>query len=108
MTDNTDIFIIIGTTIGTILCLIFILITIIYCYKRFYHQSKEEDESFHSVMVNKHFRSISFISNDYHNNMTLMVPSRRLAILELQQQDEEEQFTYENPLLEIDTKTVRF
>jgi uncharacterized membrane protein YukC len=101
---NNNIPIIIGATIGSILLLILIIIILIYCYKQ--SQSKQDD-SLHSVIIDKHFRSISFINNDYHNNMTLLASPRRLALLELQQT-----FTYENSSFDfnefINTKTMRF
>lgn len=101
---GNDISIIIGTTIGIIVLLILLIVLIIYCYKRYEH--KQED----LVIINKNARSISFINSSYHNNMTLLASPRRLAILELQQQ--EEMFTYENPSLDlnelIQSKTVRF
>jgi len=111
---ENNISIIIGTTIGIILLLISIILIIICCYKRSRHNqslSKQED-SLHSVIINKHFRSVSFINNDYHNKMTLLASPRRLAILELQQQQQQETFTYENPSLNlnelINPKTMRF
>jgi hypothetical protein len=109
--DN-NISIIIGTTIAVISFLILITMTIICCYKRFHRNQfqSREDDSFNSVIMNKHIRSISFISNDYHNNMTLLASPRRLAMLELQQQ--EEKLTYENPSFDLNellnTKTMRF
>jgi uncharacterized membrane protein YukC len=104
---GNNISIIVGATIGIILLLILIIITIIYYYKHsHYNQTKD---SLHSVIINKHIRSISFINNDYHNNTTLLVSPRRLAILELQQQQE---FNYENSSFDLNeltnSKTMRF
>jgi len=107
----------IGTTIGTVSLLISILLIIICCYKRSHPNqsiSKQED-ALNSVIINKNGRSnssTSFINNDYHNNMTLLASLRRLAILELEQQQQTETFAYENPSLDntelTQTKTVRF
>jgi uncharacterized membrane protein YukC len=102
---GNNISIIVGATIGIILLLILIIITIIYFYKQ--SRQNQSKDSLHSVIINKHIRSISFINNDYHNNMTLLVSPRRLAILELQQQ-----FNYENSSFDLNElthpKTIRF
>jgi len=104
---GNNISIIVGATIGIILLLILIIITIIYFYKQF--RQNQSKNSLHSVIINKHIRSISFINNDYHNNRTLLVSPRRLAILELQQQQE---FNYENSSFDLNElthpKTIRF
>jgi hypothetical protein len=112
---GNNISIIIGTTIGITIFVILFIMIIIYCCKRIHRrqfQSREND-SLQSVITNKHVRSISFVSNDYHNNMTLLASPRRLAMLELQQQEEEEEeFSYENSSFDFnelfDTKTMRF
>ena len=105
----------IGTIIGTILLLISIILIIICCYKHSHSNQSisKQDDSLRSVIINKHFRShssISFVNNDYHNNMTLLASPRRLAILELEQQTQT--FAYENPSLDhielTHTKTMRF
>ncbi len=86
---------------------------IIICCCKYFHRNQtqsRENDSLQSVFVNKHVRSISFISNDYHNNMTLLASPRRLAMLELQQQ--EEKLSYENSSFDLNelfnTKTIRF
>lgn len=50
---------------------------------------------------------MSFISEDVHNHLTLLASSRRLAILELQQQGEQIS-SYENPTFDLNEKTMRF
>lgn len=107
MTDETSL--IIGITIGVILVFILLIILIIFYYKRFFR--KHDD----SMIIHKDTRSISFINYDYHYNMTLLASPRRLAILELQQKQEEEEdesCTYDNPSFNsnelIQSRTVRF
>lgn len=110
----------IGTTLGTVLLLICIILTIVYCYTHFYYNRSisKQEQSLHSAMINKDFRSnssISFINYDYHNNTTLLAPSRRLAILELQQEqtlNPSQTFAYENPSFHLNEikhiRTMRF
>lgn len=119
---------IIWVTVGTIISIVFviiliIIITVICCYKRSHLNptKSKQDDSLQSMITNKYSRSnssISFINNAYHNSTTLLASNRRFAILELQQQEEQnlnpsQTFAYENPScdlneLTIDTKTMRF
>ena len=129
-------FVIIGITAGTGLLLASILTTYC-CYKRYrrqqfpssFHSTKQqhEEDYLHSVIINQHIAkhlrpnsAISCISQNYHNDMTLIAPPRRLALLEQQQQKQQpgatvlvienpltqksstlQSFVYENPSLEL-------
>lgn len=109
-------FVIVGITAGTGLLLGSILTTYC-CYKRYrrqqftsnYHSTKQqhEDDYLHSVIINQHIAkhlrpnsTVSCISQNYHNDMTLIAPPRRLALLEQQQKQQTEPavFVIENPL----------
>ena len=107
---TNDLAVISGAIIGAILFLIFVIITIVYCYQRCRLSSSKQGDSLHSIIVQKSSRSMSFISEDFHNNRTLLASPRRLALLELQQH--EEIFTYENPSLDVNEliheRTMRF
>ena len=107
MVNNTNLSIIIGAIIGASFSLLFVIILIIYSCKRCQSSSVNQDDSLHSIIVQKSSRSMSFISDDFHNNMTLLASPRRLAILELQQQ-EEEISSYENPAFDLNERTMRF
>ena len=103
--------VIFGVVISSVLILIPIIITIIYCYKRSHHNQEQED-SLHTVIRSKNIRSdstISIINDGYHNNMTLLASPRRLAILELQQQ---RTLTHENSTFNstelLNTEIMRF
>lgn len=99
--------VIIGAIIGASLSLLGIIILIIYSYKHCQTSSVQHDDSLHSIIVQKSSRSMSFISEDVHNHLTLLASSRRLAILELQQQGEQIS-SYENPTFDLNEKTMRF
>lgn len=116
------IFVIIGVTAGTG-ALFGSIITTYYCCKRYrrhpppspYHISKppqRDDDYLHSVIINQHIArhlrpqsTISFISDHFHHDMTLMAPPRRLAMLEQQQQQQKEEepatLVIENPLTSL-------
>ena len=75
---------------------------------------RQEEDYLHSVIINQHIArhlrpqsSISFISNNYHHDMTLMAPPRRLALLEQQQQQQPKRepatLVIENPLNSLST-----
>jgi hypothetical protein len=118
------IFVIIGVTAGTGL-LLGSIITTYCCCKRYRRnqltsnsqaikQQQQQEDYLHSVIINQHIAkhlrpnsAISFISNDYHNDMTLIAPPRRLAMLEQQQrQQEPTTLVIENPLISLSTNTV--
>lgn len=119
------IFVIIGVTAGTGL-LFGSIVTTYYCCKRHrrssppspYHLSKPpqpDDDYLHSVIINQHIArhlrpqsTISFISDQYHHDMTLMAPPRRLALLEQQQQLQPSgTLIFENPLTSLpETRSV--
>lgn len=109
------IFVVIGVTAGAGLILGSIITTYCYC-KRYRHhpdsphphvsKQRQDSDYLHSVIINQHIArhlrpqsSISFVSNNYHHDMTLMAPPRRLALLEQQQQRYQEPGTLiiENP-----------
>jgi hypothetical protein len=117
------IFVIIGITAGTGL-LLGSIITTYCCYKRYRrHQltantqptKRPHDEDYlHSVIINQHIAkhlrpnsTLSCISNNYHNDMTLIAPPRRLAMLEQQQQHEPAVLVIENPLISISNHPVQ-
>lgn len=111
------IFVIIGITAGTGLILGSILTTYC-CYKRYRRHrlnsntqstKQQHDEDYlHSVIINQHIAkhlrpnsTLSCISQNYHNEMTLIAPPRRLAVLEQQQkqsQQEDAVLVIGNPL----------
>jgi hypothetical protein len=107
------IFVIIGITAGTGL-LLGSIITTYCCCKRYRRTSniqptkqQHEEDYLHSVIINQHIAkhlrpnsAVSFVSNNYHNDMTLIAPPRRLAMLE-QQQQEPAMFVIENPLISL-------
>ena len=117
------IFVIIGVTAGTGL-LIGSIITTYCCCKRYRRnestvtsqpsKQQQEEDYLHSVIINQHIAkhlrpnsTISFISNSYHNDMTLIAPPRRLAMLEQQQrQHEPGTLIIENPLISLSTNTI--
>jgi hypothetical protein len=116
------IFVIIGITAGTGL-LLGSIITTYCCYKRYRrHQltsntqpiKRPHDEDYlHSVIINQHIAkhlrpnsTLSCISNNYHNDMTLIAPPRRLAMLE-QQQQEPAVLVIENPLISLTSYPVQ-
>ena len=72
---------IIGTTIGGLGFLLLFIIIIMCYFKRSHHRQKQREDELQSIMINQPNSSIAFI----HQNTTLQVSSRRLAILELQQ-----------------------
>jgi len=108
------VFVIIGVTAGTGL-LISSIITTYCCCKRYRRNQltsnsqptkQQQDDYLHTVIINQHIArhlrpnsAISFISNNYHNDMTLIAPPRRLAVLEQQQQQELTSTILENPLI---------
>ena len=113
------IFVIIGVTAGTG-ALFGSIITTYYCCKRHrrhpppspYHRSKPpqcDEDYLHSVIINQHIArhlrpqsTISFISDQFHHDMTLMAPPRRLAMLEQQQQQgDPATLIIENPLTSL-------
>ncbi|CAF1688662.1 unnamed protein product, partial [Adineta ricciae] len=127
------IFVIIGATAGAGL-LISSILTTYCCCKRYgraqlrrdsqpskqqqqqqqaQHQQQEEDY-LHTVIINQHIArhlrpqsAVSFISNNYHNDMTLIAPPRRLAVLEQQQKlHEPATLVIENPLISLSTNTI--
>jgi hypothetical protein len=117
------IFVIIGVTAGAGL-LIGSIITTYCCCKRYRrHQltsntqpSKQQQEAdyLHSVIINQHIArhlrpnsSISCISNNYHNDMTLIAPPRRLAMLEQQQRQEPATLVIENPLISLSNNAIQ-
>ncbi|CAF3566845.1 unnamed protein product [Rotaria sordida] len=126
MTDI--IFVLIGVTAGTGLLLGSILTTYC-CCKRYFRsqltsssqpskqqqqqQEQEHQDYLHSVIVNQHIArhlrpnsTISFISDNYHNNMTLIASPHRLAMLEQQQrQQESATLVIENPLISLSSNT---
>ncbi|CAF0760965.1 unnamed protein product [Rotaria sordida] len=126
MTDI--IFVLIGVTAGTGLLLGSILTTYC-CCKRYFRsqltsssqpskqqqqqQEQEHQDYLHSVIVNQHIArhlrpnsTISFISDNYHNNMTLIASPHRLAMLEQQQrQQEPATLVIENPLISLSSNT---
>lgn len=67
-----------GATVGVVSFLALVILTINCLHKR----------SHHSTTITKSARSASFVSKTYHNHMTLVASPRRLAILELEQQEE--------------------
>jgi len=110
------IFVIIGIIVATGLLLGSIITT--YCYCKRYKQNRltenaqsikqqREEDYLHSVIINQHIArhlrpnsAVSFISNNYHNEMTLIAPPRRLALLEQQQkQHDPAVLVIENPIL---------
>jgi len=118
------IFVIIGITAGTGL-LVGSIITTYFCYKRYRRnqltsniqpsKQQHEEDYLHSVIINQHIAkhlrpnsAISFISNNYHNEMTLIAPPRRLAMLEEQQKQQNERATLviENPLISLSTNPI--
>ena len=135
-------FVIIGVTAGSGL-LLGSIITTFCCCKRYRrnrstsHQQpskqRQDDDYFDSVIINQHIAkhlrpesTLSFVSDHYHNDMTLIASPRRLAMLEQQQKQEPvtlvignpyvsasanvddvnstptQSFVYENPSLELD------
>jgi hypothetical protein len=115
------IFVIVGVTAGTGL-LISSIITTYCCLKRYRRnhltsnsqptKQQQEEDYLHSVIINQHIArhlrpnsTISFISDDFHNDMTLIAPPRRLALLEQQQQQEPATLIIENPLISLSTNT---
>lgn len=125
MTDI--IFVIIVITAGTGL-LLSSIITTYCCFKRYLRNqstsnsqvSKQQlhqppPDYLHSVIVNQHIArhlrpssAISFISDNYHNNMTLIASPHRLAMLEQQQRQQQDPGTLviENPLISLSTNTA--
>ncbi len=110
------VFVIIGVTAGTGL-LISSIITTYCCCKRYRRNQltsnsqptkQQQDDYLHTVIINQHIArhlrpnsAISFISNNYHNDMTLIAPPRRLAMLEQQQQQRQHEpatLVIENPI----------
>jgi hypothetical protein len=115
-------FVIIGVTAGTGLLISSIITT--YCCCRRYRRTplttapqsskqQAEDDYLHTVIINQHIArhlrpqsAVSFISSNYHNDMTLIAPPRRLAVLEQQQkQHEPATLIIENPLISLATTT---
>lgn len=113
------IFVVVGITAGTGL-LISSIITTYFCCKRYRRNQlttniqptkQQHDEDYlHSVIINQHIArhlrpnsTISCISNNYHSDMTLIAPPRRLAMLEQQQKQYHEPATLviENPLISL-------
>lgn len=88
--------------IGIVTFITSILFAILCLHKR--SHSKNEPP-LHAVIITKHFQSASFINNAYHNDMTLVVSSRRLAMLELDQQIDA--LAYDNPTDLTDSKAIR-
>lgn len=104
------IFVIIGITAGTGLLLGSILTTYC-CYKRYRRRRRlssntqstkqqHEEDYLHSVIINQHIAkhlrpnsTLSCISQNYHNEMTLIAPPRRLALLEQQQKQPQQEAT---------------
>jgi len=118
------IFVIIGITAGTGL-LVGSIITTYFCYKRYRRnqltsniqpsKQQHEEDYLHSVIINQHIArhlrpnsAISFISNNYHNEMTMIAPPRRLAMLEQQQKQQYERATLviENPIISLSTNPI--
>jgi hypothetical protein len=114
------IFVIIGVTAGTGV-LISTIITTYCCLKRHRRnqstsnsrslKQQHEEDYLHSVIINQHIArhlrpnsTISFISDNFHNDMTLIAPPRRLAMLE-QQQQEPATLIIENPLISLSANT---
>jgi len=109
--------VIVGITAGTAL-LFGSLITTIFCCKRHrrmrqtlnqstkrQQQLQSDGDCLHSVIINQHIAkhlrqqpSISFITNNRHNDLTLIAPSHRFAMLEQQQQQQAATLVIENPL----------
>ncbi|CAF3401764.1 unnamed protein product [Rotaria socialis] len=119
------IFVIIVVTAGTGL-FIGSIVTTYFCYKLYLrnqltsssHLSKQQQQQqqqeqqqqdyLHSVIVNQHIArhlrpnsAISFISDNYHNTMTLIASPHRLAMLEQQQKQEPTTLVIENPLISL-------
>ncbi|CAF1686459.1 unnamed protein product [Adineta ricciae] len=125
------IFVIIGATAGAGL-LISSILTTYCCCKRYrraqlrrdsqpskqqqqaQQQQQQEEDYLHTVIINQHIArhlrpqsAVSFISNNYHNDMTLIAPPRRLAVLEQQQKlHEPATLIIENPLISLSTNTI--
>jgi hypothetical protein len=119
------IFVIVGITAGTGL-LISSIITTYCCYKRYRRnqltsniqpsKQQHEEDYLHSVIINQHIAkhlrpnsTISFISDNYHNDMTLIAPPRRLAMLEQQQQQQQHEpamLVIENPLVSLSINPI--
>ena len=118
------IFVIISITAGTGL-LLGSIITTYCCCKRHRRQQltantqpikRPRDEDYlHSVIINQHIArhlrpnsTLSCISNNYHNDMTLIAPPRRLAMLEQQQQPHEPAvLVIENPLISTTNHSIQ-
>ena len=124
------IFVIIGATAGAGL-LISSILTTYCCCKRYRRaqlrrdsqpskqqqqtkQQQQEQDYLHTVIINQHIArhlrpqsAVSFISNNYHNDMTLIAPPRRLAVLEQQQKlHEPATLIIENLLISLSTNTI--
>jgi hypothetical protein len=114
------IFVIVGITAGTGLLLGSIITTYCCCKRYRRHQlpsniqpskQQHEEDYLHSVIINQHIAkhlrpnsAVSFISNNYHNDMTLIAPPRRLAMLEQQQQQRQHEpatLVIENPIISL-------
>ena len=116
------IFVIIGVTAGTGLLISSILTTYCCCKRQRRAalasaaesaKQQAEEDYLHTVIINQHIArhlrpqsAVSFISHNYHNDMTLIAPPRRLAVLEQQQkQHEPATLIIENPLISLTTST---
>lgn len=116
------IFVIVGITAGTGL-LISSIITTYCCCKRYRRnqlstniqptKQQHEEDYLHSVIINQHIArhlrpnsTISCISHHYHNDMTLIAPPRRLAMLEQQQQNQPATLVIENPLISLSSSPL--
>jgi len=92
--------------VGVILGLLFLMIIstfsicICYQYKRLKHKQNPINFSPKSI------RSISTFNDDFHNNQTLLVSSRRLAILESQQINQN--YFYDNSSFDNNETIMRF
>lgn len=72
-------------------------------------QEQEHQDYLHSVIINQHIArhlrpnsAVSFISDNYHNTMTLIASPHRLAIVEQQQrQPDPSTVVIENPLVSL-------
>ncbi|CAF1338069.1 unnamed protein product [Rotaria magnacalcarata] len=81
-------------------------------HQRQQQQEQQQQDYLHSVIINQHIArqlrpnsAISFISDNYHNTMTLIASPHRLAMLEQQQKQEPTTLVIENPLISLSPTT---
>lgn len=99
----TDQSVIIGIILGLLFVVIICSFSICLCqqYKRFKRKQNQTNFSPKSSI-----RSISTFNDDFHKNQTLLVPSRRLAILEFQQTNQD--YFYDNSSFDNNETIMRF